>query len=85
MAVLSDHHWPDRAAGLRELRRVARRRAVVFQFDLDAQLLDFWLVRDYLDDVPRRSAMTIDGARAATSARSGSSPCRSRTTAATAS
>src|SRR6187551_3415324 len=26
MAVLTDHHWPDRAAGLRELRRVARRR-----------------------------------------------------------
>ena len=22
MAVLSDHHWPDRAGGLRELRRV---------------------------------------------------------------
>jgi SAM-dependent methyltransferase len=47
MAILSDHHWPDRAAGLRELRRVARLRAVVFQCDLDAQL-DFWLVRDYL-------------------------------------
>ena len=47
MAILSDHHWPDRAAGLRELRRVARRRAVVFQCDLDAQM-DFWLVRDYL-------------------------------------
>ena len=47
MAILSDHHWPDRAAGLRELRRVARRRAVVFQCDLDA-MTDFWLVRDYL-------------------------------------
>ena len=47
MAVLSDHHWPDRAAGLRELRRVARRRAVVFQCDLEP-MMDFWLVRDYL-------------------------------------
>ena len=47
MTVLSDHHWPDRAAGLREMRRVARRRAVVFQFDV-AALLDFWLARDYL-------------------------------------
>jgi SAM-dependent methyltransferase len=47
MAVLSDHHWPDRAAGLREMRRVARRRAVVFQFDV-AALLDFWLAREYL-------------------------------------
>jgi SAM-dependent methyltransferase len=48
MAVLSDHHWPDRAGGLRELRRVARRRALVFQCDLDMQLERFWLVRDYL-------------------------------------
>ena len=47
MAVLSDHHWPDRARGLRELRRVARRRAVVFQCDV-AALPEFWLVRDYL-------------------------------------
>ena len=52
MAILSDHHWPDRAGGLRELRRVARRRAVVFQCDLEAQAGAFWLVRDYLDDVP---------------------------------
>ena len=47
MAVLSDHHWPDRAAGLRELRRVASRRAVLFQCDLEAQM-HFWLLRDYL-------------------------------------
>ena len=47
MTVLSDHHWPDRAGGLREMRRVARRRAVVFQFDL-AALLDFWLAQEYL-------------------------------------
>jgi SAM-dependent methyltransferase len=47
MTVLSDHHWIDRAAGLRELRRVARRRAVIFGFDTDA-LHDFWLSREYL-------------------------------------
>ena len=47
MAVLSDHHWPDRAAGLRELRRVAR-RVVVFQCDVGPALTRFWLVRDYL-------------------------------------
>jgi SAM-dependent methyltransferase len=58
MAILSDHHWPDRVAGLRELRRVARRRAVVFQCDLDAQLADFWLVRDYLTTF-RVDSMTI--------------------------
>jgi len=47
MAVLSDHHWPDRARGLREMRRVARRRAVVFQFD-PAEFTHTWIVRDYL-------------------------------------
>ena len=46
MAVLSDHHWPDREAGLRELRRVARRRVVIFQWDAAADL--GWLVEDYL-------------------------------------
>jgi SAM-dependent methyltransferase len=46
MAVLSDHHWDDRAAGLRELRRVAR-RTVVFQWN-PAYVDAFWLVRDYL-------------------------------------
>ena len=58
MAILSDHHWPDRAGGLRELRRVARRRAVVFQCDLGVQQDAFWLVRDYLTTV-RPAAMTI--------------------------
>src|SRR6476660_4811599 len=32
MAVLSDHHWADRAGGLRELARVAA-RTVVLTFD----------------------------------------------------
>jgi SAM-dependent methyltransferase len=45
MAVLTDHHWGDRAGGLRELRRVAA-RAVVLTFD--SSLADrFWAVRDY--------------------------------------
>ena len=47
MAVLTDHHWPDRARGLAEMRRVARRRAVVFQHD-PTVASDFWLARDYL-------------------------------------
>jgi len=54
MAVLSDHHWPDRAAGLRELKRVAR-RVVVFQCDVGPGFTHFWLVRDYLTTFRPRS------------------------------
>jgi SAM-dependent methyltransferase len=53
MAVLTDHHWADRARGLREMRRVARRRAVLFQHD-PAIAGDFWLTRDYLPTFLRR-------------------------------
>jgi SAM-dependent methyltransferase len=57
MAVLSDHHWRDRTRGLRELRRVARRRVVLFNAD-PAQAGRFWLTREYLPEVleliPRR-------------------------------
>lgn len=49
MAVLSDHHWRDPVAGLREMRRVAG-RVVVFQWD-GTRFDDFWLVRDYLPEV----------------------------------
>jgi SAM-dependent methyltransferase len=59
MAVLSDHHWQDRERGLRELRRVARRRAVVFTWDprfADA----FWLTRDYLPAFKSLPGMSIE-------------------------
>jgi SAM-dependent methyltransferase len=49
MAVLSDHHWRDRLRGLRELRRVARRRVVLFNAD-PAQADQFWLSREYLPE-----------------------------------
>jgi SAM-dependent methyltransferase len=47
MAILSDHHWDDHTRGLAELRRVARRRVVLFS--AQPQLVaESWLVRDYL-------------------------------------
>jgi SAM-dependent methyltransferase len=47
MAIFTDHHWSDRAAGMRELARVARRRVVVL--NVDPALTDsMWLIRDYL-------------------------------------
>lgn len=33
MAILTLHHWPDKAAGLRELRRVTRGPLVLLTFD----------------------------------------------------
>jgi SAM-dependent methyltransferase len=47
MAIMTDHHWADRAAGLRELRRVARRRVLLLNAD-PALAQRFWLTRDYL-------------------------------------
>ena len=48
MAVATVHHWRDPVAGLRELRRVAR-RVVVFLFDT-SDPGRFWLTRDYLPE-----------------------------------
>ncbi|MFE9480630.1 methyltransferase domain-containing protein [Streptomyces spororaveus] len=51
MAVSTVHHWGDPAAGLREMRRVAR-RVVVLTFDTDEPGWQdrFWLTRDYLPE-----------------------------------
>lgn len=52
MAVLSDHHWPDRDRGLGELRRVTRARIVLFTWD-PRRALDSWVARDYFPGLVR--------------------------------
>ncbi|HEY7457010.1 MAG TPA: methyltransferase domain-containing protein [Solirubrobacterales bacterium] len=50
MAIISDHHWRDREAGLAEMRRVARGRVLLLNAD-PAAAGRFWLTRDYLDNL----------------------------------
>ena len=45
LAILTIHHWPDRARGLAELARVARHRLVIVTWD--PATTGFWLVDDY--------------------------------------
>jgi len=47
MAILTVHHWPDKEAGLRELRRVTRGRIVLLTFDSSRRP---WLT-DYLPEL----------------------------------
>lgn len=57
LAVLTMHHWGDWRAGVAELRRVARKRAVMLTFD-PGRIAGYWLVRDYLPEIA-----TLDEAR----------------------
>ncbi len=59
LAVNTVHHWADLRAGMRELRRVARKRIVIFLRDPRGGER-FWLVEDYLpalDPSERMSAI----------------------------
>jgi SAM-dependent methyltransferase len=47
LAILTIHHWPDRARGLAEMRRVARRRVVLLTHVMTQP---FWLL-DYFPGV----------------------------------
>ena len=49
LAVLTVHHWPERARGLAELARVARQRVVIVTWDPAAS--GFWLVDDYFPEI----------------------------------
>lgn len=47
MAILTVHHWPDKEAGLKEMRRVTRGRVVLLTFDPSQRP---WLT-DYLPEL----------------------------------
>jgi hypothetical protein len=60
MAILTVHHWQNRAVGFKELKRVAPRR-VVLTFDHEV-LGAIWLLMDYLPEInalDRRRAPSI--------------------------
>lgn len=59
LCSLTIHHWPDFDAGLREIRRVAR-KIVIFTWDLDVSR-NFWLC-DYIpaiNDADQRVAVPV--------------------------
>jgi SAM-dependent methyltransferase len=60
VAVNTVQHWTDLRAGLRELRRVARRRVVFFLRDARAGT-PFWLTEEYLPalSASRRNAVIV--------------------------
>jgi SAM-dependent methyltransferase len=55
LAVLTTHHWTDAAAGLAELRRVARRQVVV-TWDPELLARSCWLVAEYVPEVAAAEA-----------------------------
>src|SRR5436309_14875433 len=66
MAFATVHHWQDPVAGLREMRRVAR-RVVVLTCDTSDRSWRrrFWLTRDYLPDgAASRVGLATERARA---------------------
>ena len=63
LAVLTVHHWADTERGFAEMRRVARRRVVIFTWD-QGEWEPFWLINEYfpaIRDLDRPRAVTLDG------------------------
>jgi len=57
LAILTVHHWPDRARGLSELRRVARDRVVIVTSDPATS--GFWLTEDYFPAIRELDRQTM--------------------------
>ena len=67
LAILTIHHWRDQPTGLAELRRVARRRVVIFTWDPETRGA-FWLTVEYFPefvDLDVRRFPTMDALRRA--------------------
>ena len=60
MACMTLHHWADWRIGVRELRRVARKRVVIFTYD-NSYAMRFWLMRDYLPKLARLDCSRFPG------------------------
>ncbi len=50
LAVLTVHHWTDLAAGISEMRRIARHRLVLLTWNADVIGEKFWLLSEYLQE-----------------------------------
>lgn len=63
-AYLTTHHWSDLDKGLREMKRVSRKRCVFF--DQDFADIDFWMLNDYFPEMRSELAelLPLDAARA---------------------
>ncbi len=64
MAVLTVHHWSDVAAGVSEMRRIARRRLVFFTWDPQVFAASFWLLSEYLPEAGKVDAAMAESVRA---------------------
>jgi SAM-dependent methyltransferase len=60
MACMTLHHWADWRIGVQELRRVARKRVVIFTYD-HSYAGRFWLLRDYLPKLARLDSASFPG------------------------
>jgi SAM-dependent methyltransferase len=60
MACMTLHHWADWRVGVQELRRVARKRVVIFTYD-HSYAKRFWLLRDYLPRLARLDCARFPG------------------------
>ncbi len=65
LAVLTVHHWSDVAAGIAEMRRVARRRLVFFTWH-PRPFASFWLLSEYLPEAARVDAAMAEPIRVLT-------------------